>query len=212
MLAIDHVVIAATDPLKSAEQFANKHNLKITQGGKHDFWGTYNVLAYFQNQSYIEWLSIFEQNTAEQSDNPLIQQLVNKLKYDGDGLFQYGLRTTAMDAFIEHFQMNNIPFVGPFQGKRQKPNGEDLTWRMLFPQHSLTMTPFLIEWGQANLYGANPKAVNEQTLNILLNKHENLQLFHHIYQTTNTDQQIPLQNGQLSLQANDALSLTISDD
>src|SRR5699024_5360944 len=115
----------------------------------------------------------------------------------------------TMDAFIKHFQMNGIPFVGPFQGNRQKPNGENLTWRMLFPQHSLNITPFLIEWGQTDLYGADPVAINKQQLNVLLNKNENLQLFHHIYQTTDRDEQIPLKNGQLSLQTNDWLSLTI---
>jgi len=211
MLALDHLVIATKDPLKSAEQFAKKYQVKIVQGGKHDIWGTHNVLAYFSNNCYIEWLGIFDEKVAKHSNNPLIQQLVHQLKNNGEGLFQYGLRTKEMDIFIDHFSANNIPYVGPLKGELKRPDGTNLMWRMLFPESSLFITPFLIEWGQPNLYGADPAVVNDQKLTVFINEKENLQLFHHIYQSDEREEKISLQNGHLRLTKDHLLHVTVKD-
>lgn len=209
MLALDHLVFASEDPLKSAEQFAIKYNVKVVRGGRHHQWGTHNALAYFSDDCYIEWLGIFDETTAQHSNNPLIQQLVQQLTNGGESLFQYGLRTMQMDEFVEHFQANNISHVGPLAGARKKPNGDELTWRMLFPDSSLTVTPFLIEWGQVDLYGANPEVVNDQKLTVFMNEPKDLQLFHHIYQTNMVEKQIPLQNGDLILSSDHFLHVEI---
>ncbi|PAE28376.1 VOC family protein [Oceanobacillus profundus] len=47
MLALDHLIIAANDPEKAAQQFAQKYGVKVIQGGEHHNWGTYNYLSYF---------------------------------------------------------------------------------------------------------------------------------------------------------------------
>lgn len=210
MLALDHLVVAAKDPLKSAKQFAEKYDVKVVQGGKHDMWGTHNALAYFQNNYYIEWLGIFDLDLAKRSDNPLIQQLVTQLENVGDGLFQYGLRTTDMDSYVKYFTKNDLPFVGPLAGERQRPDGTMLSWRMLFPKSSLLVTPFLIEWGQASLYGADPEIVNDKALTVYLNEKENLNLFHRIYRTKEQHKKVLLQNGEILLAPKNLLRVKIN--
>lgn len=210
MLALDHLVIAAKDPFKSAEQFAKKYQVKVVQGGKHDMWGTHNALAYFENNCYIEWLGVFDAVKAKQAENPLIKQLIEQLTKVGEGIFQYGLRTSNMDTFINHFTDNNISFVGPLKGERYRPDGTKLTWRMLFPQSSLLTTPFLIEWGQESLYGADPVLINDKIFNVHMSEKEDLNLFHHIYQTSEQEDNISLQNGLLLL-SNKHLHVEIND-
>jgi len=52
-----------------------------------------------------------------------------------DEAFQFALRTDRLDDFVSHFQDTQIPFIGPVEGKRIKPDGTMLTWRMLFPTY-----------------------------------------------------------------------------
>lgn len=211
MLALDHLVIAAKDPLKSAEHFAKKHDIKAVQGGKHPMWGTHNALAYFQKDCYIEWIGIFDEAAAKHSNNPLIQQLITHLSTVGEGLFQYGLRTTNMDYYVKHFTKNNVSFVGPLNGKRSRPDGSTLSWRMLFPTSHLLVTPFLIEWGDENFYGADPKVVNERQLTLYLNEKENLKLFQKTFQIKESHGKIALQNRDILLTPNALLHVEIED-
>src|SRR5690625_4867108 len=132
MLAIDHIVIVAKDPAKAAEAFGKKHGLKTLEGGRHTNWGTYNHLAYFSNDCYIEWLGIFDQSLAAQSDNPLVQLLVKAIDGHFEGPIQFALRTNEMDMYLERFLETDIAYTGPIPGSRQKPDGAMLEWRMLF--------------------------------------------------------------------------------
>lgn len=147
MFSIDHFVIAAKDPAQAADAFARKHDIQTIEGGRHTKWGTYNYLAYFSNDCYIEWLGIFDQSLAVQSDNPLVQQLVTAFEADVEGTIQFALRTDEMDAYLDHFDALDIAYTGPIPGNRQKPDGTMLQWRMLFPELVAETAPFLIEWG-----------------------------------------------------------------
>ncbi|MFS0675035.1 VOC family protein [Ornithinibacillus sp. 179-J 7C1 HS] len=166
MLALDHIVIAGKNAAEDSITFDDRMAIKAIKGGEHENWGTYNYLAYFSNESYIEWLGIKDYDTASKSDNPLIQHLVYMLDQNLSVPFQFALRTNQMDDYIQHFKMNDIPFDGPFPGERERPDGTMLSWRMLFPKYDIEegMLPFLIEW--ANPSGgpsaqslANPQAI-----------------------------------------------------
>lgn len=197
MLAIDHIVIAAKDPEQSAHAFGEKHYVTIVEGGKHELWGTYNMLAYFNNDCYLEWLGIFDLEKAEQSENPLIQQLVHQLKTTGDGPFQYALRTQKMDNYIAHLESSHIPYEGPFKGSRVKPNGSTLSWQMLFPTGLSTISPFLIEWGKSINRPEDPYLINERRLCLLAHQHEDLDIFNNIYQTNMSSPELKLDNGSI---------------
>src|SRR5690625_126217 len=150
MLALDHIVFAGENIEKESAIYSEKYALKTIRGGEHMNWGTYNYLAHFSNNCYIEWLGIYDEVKAQQSDNPLIKHLVYALAQNTLGQYQFALRTNKLDEYVNHFKKIDIPFIGPVQGKRIKPDGEELTWRMLFPMydHTKEMLPFLIEWDQ----------------------------------------------------------------
>lgn len=163
MLSLDHIVISGKNLNTASETYEDILTIK---GGEHENWGTHNYLAYFNNHCYIEWLGINDHVLARNSDNPLIQHLVYLLDLDIETPFQFAFRTTKMDAFVRHFQLENIPFLGSVDGKRQKPDGQVLTWRMLFPLYDFTKEtlPFLIEWNQPEEVRVDTTVINEHAI------------------------------------------------
>ncbi|MDC3413137.1 VOC family protein [Aquibacillus sp. 3ASR75-11] len=200
MLAIDHIVIASNDPEKSAHHFANTYGLSTVSGGNHDSWGTYNHLCFLGNGCYLEWLGISNQEKATNADNPLIQQLSIHLNQRGEGVFQVALRTDSINSFIHHFRENDIPFQGPLDGSRKKPDGSILSWRMLFPSGQETL-PFLIEWGEGSM--PTSKETNNEFLSsvkIGVNDREKTgERFNQIYRLQDNHAEWKLTNSELLL-------------
>lgn len=195
MLALDHLVIAARDPKEAAEQFGKKNDVITMKGGKHENWGTYNYLAYFSNQCYIEWIGMFDKDKALRSDNPLIKELTRVLEHHDEYAYQFALRTLDMDNFVTHFKDSSISFVGPIEGSRKKPDGSNLEWRMLFPTiDSKHLQPFLIEWGKTNVIPDEQQLINQKQIQAMTYHHDELEHFVHIYKTTKTGDQIQLEN------------------
>lgn len=183
MLALDHLVFAGNDIESMSTEYGNKFNVKAVLGGHHENWGTYNYLAYFSNNAYIEWLGIEDEQKANRSDSPLIKHLTHYLNSKKVGLFQFALQTNELDNYLTHFTENNIPFTGPYNGKRKLANGKTITWRMLFPtyDHTKETLPFLIEWNQpeserVNVSLVNPSAITQVTFGGI-----SLDRFLHIY-------------------------------
>lgn len=166
MLALDHVVIAATNAEELSALYGNQFTIKSIKGGQHSDWGTHNYLSYFSNDSYLEWLGTYDNVKLKQADNPLIKHLAYVLEKDITGPFQFALRTTQMDKYVEHFVENNIPFEGPISGMREKPDGSMLKWRMLFPSynHETEVLPFLIEWDDPKEAYPDTSLLNTQTI------------------------------------------------
>ncbi|MFD1038338.1 VOC family protein [Virgibacillus byunsanensis] len=211
MLAIDHIVIATKDPAHAAQNFEQNYNVNTIQGGKHEKWGTYNYLAYFSNDSYIEWIGIFDKNIASASDNPLIQQLVSALSTDVEGPIQYALRTTKMDDYMVHLHASNINYIGPIPGSRKKPDGSTLEWRMLFPSVNNNMIlPFLIEWGSIKNVPQDERLINSQHLRSVNFGVEEKEIFKHIYMIDTERDSIQLENGLLILEKSNDLHFVLA--
>lgn len=202
MLAIDHIVIVTDNTKQAAENFGKEHNITVIQGGEHANWGTYNYLAYFSNDSYIEWIGIFDKKIATQSENPLIKQIVNALDDNMEGPIQYALRTDRMDKYIDQFHKSTIPFTGPIPGSRKKPNGSMLEWRMLFPGDVSEQLPFLIEWGDVKNVPEDNRLINEQQIHTISAAINNFAKFKDIYQ-------IDLQLANAKLSVSDKLAFSI---
>ncbi len=179
MLALDHIVITSANIEDASEQCKINYSIDYVQGGKHTHWGTYNYLAHLSNDCYIEWLGIYDHVVATKSDNPLIVHLRYMLANNLSGPFQFALRTSNINKYVNHFKNNDIPFIGPVDGRRTTPDGESLMWRMLFPTYDATneMLPFLIEWIQAD----NNPTVNEQQIKTLQYSGLTSRDFGHIY-------------------------------
>jgi len=198
MLALDHIVIGNHHIERASKQFSENFSVKSIKGGKHPNWGTYNHLAYLENDCYMEWLGIYDEKVAAKSDNPLIIHLQYVLANDTVGPFQFALRTNHLDSFVEHFKQKDISFLGPVKGRRTTPDGEELKWRMLFPTYDVkeTMLPFLIEWEQSTPY--NP--VNDKQIKVVNYSGLDTEEFCHIYQMNQTDSSnnVILENCQLN--------------
>lgn len=184
MLALDHIVIAGRNAEEDSITYNKQMAIKAIKGGEHENWGTYNYLAHFSNESYIEWLGIRDDEAAKSSDNPLIQHLVYVLDQKTPGPFQFALRTNRMDDYVQHFKDNNIPFKGPFPGQRKRPDGTLLTWRMLFPMYDYKreMLPFLIEWGDTHSNMETKSLANSQAITKIFYNGSDKRTFTHIYQ------------------------------
>lgn len=194
MLEIDHIVIAAKNPAKAAQYFGEKHGIVTIEGGRHSNWGTYNYLAYFSNDCYIEWLGIFDENLAMKSDNPLVQRLVSGLNNDTEGMIQFALRTNNMDGYVTHFSKISLSFTGPIPGYRQKPDGSDLHWRMLFPEKKL---PFLIEWDNGKNIPQDAGMINKQQLKTIAFGRNEAEIFKKAFQFDSAGELILLENGKI---------------
>lgn len=183
MLALDHFVIAADNAAIASAQYSSQYSIKAIKGGEHDQWGTYNYLAYFSNNCYIEWIDISNFNIARKSSNPLIKHLVHLRENDETGLFQYAFRTNDLYKYINHFNKNNIPFEGPFKGERERPDGSILSWKMLFPTYDYKkeILPFLIEWDTPISERINPSLLNAQAIESIYFGAYNPKKFNNIY-------------------------------
>jgi Glyoxalase-like domain len=212
MLALDHIVIAGRNAEEDSVAYNRQFAIKAVKGGEHGNWGTYNYLAYFSNEAYMEWLGIRDYDKAKTSDNPLIQHLVYMVDNEQHGPFQFALRTNQMDDYIQHFNDNQIPYAGPFYGERKKPDGTMLSWRMLFPSYDIeqTMLPFLIEWN-----GSAPTVnslANQQAIMKIHYSGVDKATFSTIYQLKNRrsfTNQFTLQNTKIVFQENGPLSFQL---
>lgn len=209
MLAIDHIVIASRNPEQEAQAYVEKHGIIALEGGRHEEWGTYNYLAYFQNKSYIEWIGVFDEELARKSDNPLIRQTVNFLDEEKSGIINYALRTSKLDEYIAYFEANNIEYAGPFPGSRKKVDGSMLTWRMLFPKGEKPF-PFLIEWGTGVNRPADDSTINPKDIISLEVPHQ-VETYRHLFGLKAEANKIALENGEILFTDNYGIHFTIRD-
>lgn len=145
-LTFDHMVhFLHRSPGEAADRF-RELGYHAVAGGRHEKWGTWNSLSYF-GLSYVEFLAVERADVAEQSDNPLIRQLVNE-RSAGEGFGQIALRTREMDRWDEELRKRGLQVRGPVAGSRTREDGTVIRWRMLFLEDpsSRLIPPFLIEW------------------------------------------------------------------
>lgn len=196
MLALDHLIITAKDPEKAAKEFGAKHDIKVVEGGKHDNWGTYNYVSYFANDSYIEWIGMFDKELAAVSDNPLIIQTYNALSKGEEGFIQFAVRTENMEAYIEHFRQSGVSYKGPFAGSRLRPDGSKLEWRMLFPESDRTL-PFILDWGENRNVPEDESLLNEKKIEEITLHTSYKNLFNGAFQLEAENDVIHLENSRL---------------
>ncbi|HLR55037.1 MAG TPA: VOC family protein [Pseudogracilibacillus sp.] len=187
MLYLDHVIWTGQDIEGISAKYGADFQVKSVKGGEHEDWGTFNYLTFFSNSCYMEWLGVRDVNKAKQLDHPLIQHLMYTLEHKQNGPFQFALRTDRMNDYIKHFTEKGIPFKGPFHGHRTQPNGNTLSWKMLFPTYDFTKgetLPFLIEWDQPESERIEVSLINNQAVTNLHFGGITRQRFQEIYNLT----------------------------
>lgn len=188
MLYLDHIIWTGDNIEKVSNQYGKDFAVKSVKGGEHEDWGTFNYLTHMSNNCYLEWLGIRDMKRAEMQEMPLIQHLTYALNNGIHGPFQFALRTNKINAYIDHFKQNDIPFTGPFVGERRKPNGQLLSWRMVFPHGDYKngeVIPFLIEWDQPEHKRVDVSLINHQAITDIYLSGVTKDRFSHIFHLPN---------------------------
>ncbi|MFC0187056.1 VOC family protein [Fictibacillus aquaticus] len=138
----DHMVIFEKRDLENCVTLLKESGMKAGIGGRHENWGTENALLYF-GLSYVEWLSVFDLETARASDNPLVQKLLNSPNGPG----HFAIRTDNMQRLISRLDQAGLRTVH-LPGERRRADGRLLQWELLFVDGEQEYWPFFIKWNE----------------------------------------------------------------
>lgn len=151
-LSFDHLVWFKHKP-ENAKQPLSEQGIRVVHGGRHESWGTYNTLSYF-DLSYIEFLGIEQLSIAEQhEENRLITQIVQQLaKENREGPAKIAIRTDRINELATKLRKERFTVHGPLPGKRVTASGEEIKWNLLFieDQPNQLSFPFFIQWEKSD--------------------------------------------------------------
>ncbi len=142
---IDHVVIAVRD-LEEAIRRYQALGFAVSPGGRHTGLGTYNAIVRF-GLDYLELISIYdERDLGARGLNGV--SLAEFLRKQEGGLVGYALATADIEEDAARFERTGLEAEGPFAMQRLRPDGRQLSWRLLVPGGTSWRRPwpFLIQW------------------------------------------------------------------
>jgi catechol 2,3-dioxygenase-like lactoylglutathione lyase family enzyme len=142
----DHAVIAVAD-LDHAVEAYDALGFEVFRGGRHEHRGTHNALIRFGGVDYIELLGVYDPETAAESglNGRTLAEFVADRK---GGLVGHCYATDDIQQEATRMREAGLEMVGPFEMKREKPDGRELTWRLLVPEDIpwRRRWPFFIQW------------------------------------------------------------------
>lgn len=160
----DHLVWFHHKPENAIKPLIEK-GIHVIKGGRHESWGTYNTLSYF-DLSYIEFLGIEHISIAQQhEENRLITQIVQQLfEENREGPAKIAIRTNQIVELANKLKHNGHTVYGPLQGQRTTAGGEVIRWKLLFIEDlpNQLSYPFFIQWeasDEERLYGFNKQGM-----------------------------------------------------
>jgi len=142
---LDHIVIAVRDLDEAMRRF-QALGFAVSPGGRHTGRGTHNAIIRF-GLEYLELLSIYDE--AEIGARGLNGESLSEfLKQHESGLIGYALATDDIAQDAERFEQTGLDAEGPFAMQRLRPDGRQLSWRLLVPGGTSWRRPwpFLIHW------------------------------------------------------------------
>lgn len=147
MYQFDHIVHVVEKPELAVECLQNE-GIHATIGGKHEMWGTYNALSYF-DLSYIECISVFDEALFEQAAAEKYS-LHNSIARHKTGLTRFAIRTTTIEEDAKKFRKAGLEVSGPTKFARTRTDGSVVSWQLLYVGHPKTKIdfPFFIQWDQ----------------------------------------------------------------
>lgn len=148
-MKLDHVVYFTQKDLQSITAEQQKLGNHAVPGGRHEQWGTANVLYYTAN-GYIEWLALQDREKAQQTDQPLVQQLLHDEPY-GDQFAAVCFSVQHIEDWKEQLDNKGFKTTAVFPASRKTADGHILRWKMLFIDEPISNElpyPFFIEWEQ----------------------------------------------------------------
>lgn len=139
----DHAVVAVRDLDRAMAAFVAA-GFEVRPGGVHTSLGTHNAIVRF-GLDYIELLAAYDEKAARA--NVARSAMLDFLR-DHEGLIGYAAATADIEGLAERFATSGLDAVGPFAMSRRRPDGRELSWRLLIPEGLAWRRPwpFIIQW------------------------------------------------------------------
>lgn len=144
MVKFDHIIHYVND----LEDVEAESVLPIHSGGKHERFGTANLLSYLDHR-YIEYLAVEDKETFKHhlEDTPeSFAKTIDTLGYE-EGFIRYAISTDDIRNLGERYREKGFSVVGPVDMERIT-NGETISWKLLYIQDDENIFPFFIQWGE----------------------------------------------------------------
>ncbi len=142
----DHAVIAVANLARAIEAY---HSLgfDVFPGGRHEHRGTHNALIRFGGADYIELLGVYDADRAVRS-GPNGRALAEFVRDRRGGLVGHCYSSQDIEVDAARMRRAGLEVVGPFEMRRQRADGQVLTWRLLVPVDVpwRRRWPFFIQW------------------------------------------------------------------
>jgi catechol 2,3-dioxygenase-like lactoylglutathione lyase family enzyme len=142
----DHAVIAVSDLERAMEAYRSL-GFDVFAGGRHEHRGTHNALLRFGGADYIELLGVYNPDKAIHSGLNG-RTLAEFVRDRAGGLVGHCYATHSIEAEAARMREAGLEVVGPFEMRRERPDGRALTWRLLVPVDVpwRRRWPFFIQW------------------------------------------------------------------
>jgi catechol 2,3-dioxygenase-like lactoylglutathione lyase family enzyme len=137
-LRLDHVVIVVAD-LAGAQADFEALGFRVALGGRHTATPTHNALIVFADGTYVELFAPLDGKSPQTSRDPWLARLAR-----GEGMIAYALTCGSLPSALP--EAVDLEWETEEDG-RETPEGEELRWRVLFPNaaEGLAPLPFFIQ-------------------------------------------------------------------
>src|SRR5215469_7799971 len=145
MTRFDHAVIGVRN-LDEAIRLYQSLGFDVSPGGRHTGLGTYNAIVRF-GLDYLELISIYDEHELGARGLNGVS-LAGFLRQQEGGQVGYALATGNIEEDAARFERTGLEAEGPFAMQRLRPDGRQLSWRLLVPGGTSWRQPwpFLIQW------------------------------------------------------------------
>ena len=139
-MPIDHVIYGVRDLAATARRLWDEKGLRASGGGRHEAWGTANLLVPIGAGTYIELMTV-----EDPESHHLLATTLRQMIASGDRLVAVCMRPESFDSTLSCLGLT------PTLGSRRNHNGTEVHWRLgglreaLGPEH----LPFFIDWGDS---------------------------------------------------------------
>jgi catechol 2,3-dioxygenase-like lactoylglutathione lyase family enzyme len=141
---LDHVVVAVRDLDDGIARY-RALGFDARAGGRHTGRGTHNAIVRF-GLDYLELISVYDEAEARSAGRGELSDVLAAR----EGLVAYALATNDIDGEAERIRAAGLPLIGPFAMERLRPDGAQLSWRLVIPGDGSYRRPwpFFIQWDQ----------------------------------------------------------------
>ena len=155
-LPTDHLIYAVPNLAEGVEAIAQVMGAQPAVGGRHPGWGTANALLALGPEVYLEVLGPDPEQPPPSRPRPFGLDRLTQGRLAG-----WAVKATDLDARIRRSTQRGYAPGRILPGRRRRPDGTLLQWRLVLPDDLLLpfdgLIPFMIDWqGAAHPAAAAP--------------------------------------------------------